>query len=93
MEYDDIIKLDEEYMKIFLEECISDLNLQKSDFENNGDNFFDENDEKQLKNINHSFYCIQLYRKLAKFYIQIKIKILKKILLNYQKFFMKKMIL
>ena len=67
LEYDDIIKLDEEYMKIFLEECISDLNLQKSDFENNGDNFFDENDEKQLKNINHSFYCIQLYRKLAIF--------------------------
>lgn len=66
LEYDDIIKLDEEYMKIFLEECISDLNLQKSDFENNSDNFFDENDEKQLKNINHSFYCIQLYRKLAK---------------------------
>ena len=62
-------------MKIFLEECISDLNLQKSDFENNNDNFFDENDEKQLKNINHSFYCIQLYRKLARvIYIQIKIK-------------------
>jgi len=66
LEYEDILKLDGEYMKIFLDECISNLNLNNNDFENNNKNVFNENDEKEIENINHSFYCIQLYRKLAK---------------------------
>ena len=65
LEYDDILKLDEEYMKI-LDECISSLNLNNNDFENNNKNIFNENDEKEIESVNHSFYCIQLYRKLAK---------------------------
>ena len=66
LEYEDIIKLDEDYMKIFLDECISSLNLNNNDFENNNKSFFNENGEKELENVSHSFYCIQLYRKLAK---------------------------
>lgn len=66
-EFDEIMKLDSEYMNIFLKECIESLNLEKNDFsgENNNQKF-NEFGEKELEKIEHNFYSTQLYRKLAK---------------------------
>ena len=65
LEYEDILKLDKEYLSIFLKECINELNLNENNYIEN-DELIDSKGEKIIyKNVGSSD-CKNLYKKLAK---------------------------
>tara|TARA_Y100000768_G_C23626338_1_gene517388 strand:- start:64 stop:570 length:507 start_codon:yes stop_codon:yes gene_type:complete len=65
LEYDEILKLDKEYLSIFLNECINELNLNENNYTENNE-LIDDKDEKIIyKNIGNND-CKKLYKKLAK---------------------------
>ena len=67
LEYEDILKLDKDYMEIFLKEINTHLNLKNENFTNNqNENIFNEIGEKEIKNKKHGILCVELYRKLSK---------------------------
>ena len=67
LEYENIQKLDKDYMEIFLNECNSNLNLKEDNFVSESkEQFYNELGEKQVNKVKHGLSCIKLYRKLAK---------------------------
>jgi hypothetical protein len=65
LEYDEILKLDKEYLSIFLNECINELNLNENNYTENNE-LINEQDEKIIyKNVGNND-CKKLYKKLAK---------------------------
>ena len=67
LEYENIQKLDKDYMEIFLNECTHNLNLKEDNFVNElKQDIFNELGEKEINKIKHGLFCVKLYRKLAK---------------------------
>lgn len=67
LEYENIQKLDKDYMEIFLKEFSNNLNLKDENFVNETkEQIFNEYGEKQIFKIKHGVSCIKLYRKLSK---------------------------
>lgn len=73
LQCEEIKQLDEKYMEIFLYELGDNLQLNEHDFSNTSSNVFEMNnnnnnniEERTVNKSNHSNFCIQMYRKLAK---------------------------
>ena len=67
LEYEEILKLDKEYMSIFLKECMNELNIQDNNFIEN-EELIDEKDEKIIFKKIGNKDCKKLYKKLAKIF-------------------------
>ena len=67
LEYEEILKLDKEYMSIFLQECMNELNIQDNNFVEN-EELIDEKDEKIIFKKTGNKDCKKLYKKLAKIF-------------------------
>tara|TARA_Y100000389_G_C17423614_1_gene498220 strand:+ start:116 stop:616 length:501 start_codon:yes stop_codon:yes gene_type:complete len=63
LEYEEILKLDKEYMSIFLKEC--SLNIPNNEYEENNE-LINENDEKIIFKKVGNKDCKKMYKKLAK---------------------------